>query len=235
MKIETAKRLYEYRRTSGLSQEQVAAKIGVSRQAVSKWECAESSPDTDNLIALAMLYGVTVDELLFANPEMTTALTPEREASAGASEETAESAETVEEASEKPGEAEGQSTWHRPENPEQDYVNISFSKGIHVHDPKKGEEVHVDWDGIHVDNDKEHVHLDFGGLAKMIREFRKDQEWPGAGPTNGGLISAQVSASDPGHYPHESTRLFTRKNAIIRTIATAATVMATLPIATTST
>lgn len=55
MKIETAKRLYEYRRASGLSQEQVAAKIGVSRQAVSKWECAESSPDTDNLIALALL------------------------------------------------------------------------------------------------------------------------------------------------------------------------------------
>ena len=57
MKIEIAKRLYEYRRASGLSQEQVAAKISVSRQAVSKWECAESSPDTDNLIALAMLYG----------------------------------------------------------------------------------------------------------------------------------------------------------------------------------
>ena len=61
MKIETAKRLYEYRRASGLSQEQVAAKIGVSRQAVSKWECAESSPDTDNLIALALLHGVTVE------------------------------------------------------------------------------------------------------------------------------------------------------------------------------
>ena len=38
MKIETAKRLYEYRRASGLSQEQVATRIGVSRQAVSKWE-----------------------------------------------------------------------------------------------------------------------------------------------------------------------------------------------------
>ena len=75
MKIEIAKRLYEYRRASGLSQEQVAAKISVSRQAVSKWECAESSPDTDNLIALAMLYGVTVDELLFADPEKTAAET----------------------------------------------------------------------------------------------------------------------------------------------------------------
>ena len=53
---------------------------------------------------------------------------------------------------------------------------ISFSQGVHVRDSKGGEEVHVGWDGIHVDSDKEHVHLDFGGLAKMIREFRKDQE-----------------------------------------------------------
>lgn len=69
MKIEIAKRLYRYRTAAGLSQEQVAARVGVSRQAVSKWECVESSPDTDNLIALAILYEVTVDELLFADPE----------------------------------------------------------------------------------------------------------------------------------------------------------------------
>jgi transcriptional regulator with XRE-family HTH domain len=41
-----------------------AEKLGVSRQAVSKWERAESSPDTDNLIALAQLYSVTLDVLL---------------------------------------------------------------------------------------------------------------------------------------------------------------------------
>lgn len=79
MKIEIAKRLYEYRRASGLSQEQVAAKISISRQAVSKWECAESSPDTDNLIALAMLYEVTVDELLFADPEKNGSRNDERD------------------------------------------------------------------------------------------------------------------------------------------------------------
>ena len=39
--------------------------LGVSRQAVSKWERSESSPDTDNLIALAALYGVSLDELLY--------------------------------------------------------------------------------------------------------------------------------------------------------------------------
>ena len=47
-----------------LSQEELASRIGVSRQAVSKWERAEASPDTDNLILLADIYGVSLDELL---------------------------------------------------------------------------------------------------------------------------------------------------------------------------
>lgn len=42
----------------------MAAKIGISRQAVSKWERAEACPDTDNLILLARLYKVSLDELL---------------------------------------------------------------------------------------------------------------------------------------------------------------------------
>jgi len=64
MNIVTANKLYELRKKNGLSQEELADKIGVSRQAISKWERAESSPDTDNLIALADLYGITLDELL---------------------------------------------------------------------------------------------------------------------------------------------------------------------------
>lgn len=64
MTIENAERLAELRRAHNLSQEELAEKLGVSRQAVSKWERAESSPDTDNLIALAKLYGVSLDELL---------------------------------------------------------------------------------------------------------------------------------------------------------------------------
>ena len=48
----------------GISQEELAEKIGVSRQAVSKWERAEASPDTDNLILLAKLYSISLDELL---------------------------------------------------------------------------------------------------------------------------------------------------------------------------
>lgn len=52
------------RNKNNLSQEELAAKMGVSRQAVSKWERAEASPDTENLILLAKLYGVSIDELL---------------------------------------------------------------------------------------------------------------------------------------------------------------------------
>ena len=57
MNIETANRLYELRKKNGYSQEELAAKLGLSRQAVSKWERAEASPDTDNLVELAKLYG----------------------------------------------------------------------------------------------------------------------------------------------------------------------------------
>ena len=64
MNIEIANRLVNLRKKNGLSQEQLAAKLGLSRQAVSKWERAEASPDTDNLICLAKLYGVSLDDLL---------------------------------------------------------------------------------------------------------------------------------------------------------------------------
>ena len=63
MNIETANRLLQYRKQHNLSQEELAEKIGVSRQAVSKWERSEASPDTDNLISLAEVYGVSLDEL----------------------------------------------------------------------------------------------------------------------------------------------------------------------------
>lgn len=64
MNVEIAQRLAELRRKKGYSQEALANELGLSRQAVSKWERAESSPDTENLIALAKLYGVSLDELL---------------------------------------------------------------------------------------------------------------------------------------------------------------------------
>ena len=64
MNIKTANRLCELRKAHNLSQEELAEKLGVSRQAVSKWERSESSPDTDNLIQLAALYNISLDELL---------------------------------------------------------------------------------------------------------------------------------------------------------------------------
>lgn len=57
-------KLYELRRQAGLSQEEFANKIGVSRQAVSKWERGEALPDTDNLITIARMYKISLDELI---------------------------------------------------------------------------------------------------------------------------------------------------------------------------
>ena len=69
MNIEIANRLVEQRKKHNLSQEALAEKLGISRQAVSKWERAEASPDTDNLIRLAKIYHVSLDELLQINEE----------------------------------------------------------------------------------------------------------------------------------------------------------------------
>ena len=57
-------RLQEVRRRAGLTQEQFAAELNVSRQAVSKWESGASDPSTSNLLALAKLYGVSAEDLL---------------------------------------------------------------------------------------------------------------------------------------------------------------------------
>ena len=67
-KSETRKSLGEvlkkYRTDNKMTQEFVAESLGVSRQAVSKWEQGTSEPSTSNMIALAKLYGVTPEELL---------------------------------------------------------------------------------------------------------------------------------------------------------------------------
>ena len=59
-----ARRLRQLRTGAGYSQELLADRLGVSRQAVSKWETGTAEPSTANLLALADLYGITVDELL---------------------------------------------------------------------------------------------------------------------------------------------------------------------------
>lgn len=52
------RKLYQY------TQEDVAQKVGVSRQSVAKWESGESLPDLDSIVALSKLYNVTVDNLI---------------------------------------------------------------------------------------------------------------------------------------------------------------------------
>lgn len=61
-----AEALRENRQRCKMTQEFVAESLGVSRQAVSKWENGTSDPSTSNLFALAKLYGVTVEDLLNA-------------------------------------------------------------------------------------------------------------------------------------------------------------------------
>ena len=56
--------LYHARKKSGLSQENVAEKLGVSRQTISKWETGETLPDIRQSKGLATLYHMTLDELI---------------------------------------------------------------------------------------------------------------------------------------------------------------------------
>ena len=57
-------RIQKIRKEKGFSQEEIAEALEVSRQAVSKWENGTSEPSTANLIALAKLYGISLDELV---------------------------------------------------------------------------------------------------------------------------------------------------------------------------
>ena len=150
MDLEMAQRLVDRRKAAGLSQEALATQLGVSRQAVSKWERSESSPDTDNLIALAALYGVSLDELLYGEAASDADGTEDGSAGAEASDETEEAKASAEftDCSDKP------------------LVDISLARGIHVIDPNKGEEVHVGWSGIHVTNERkgEEIHVGPSGV-----------------------------------------------------------------------
>ena len=59
-----AKNLSALRRTAGLSQEKAAEAVGVTRQALAKWESGETTPDILHSDRLAELYGVSLDDLL---------------------------------------------------------------------------------------------------------------------------------------------------------------------------
>ena len=160
MDLAMAQRLVDRRKAAGLSQEALAAQLDVSRQAVSKWERSESSPDTDNLIALAALYGVSLDELLYG------------QAANGADdlEDSSADTETADVADEAEDSAKHADCGDKP------LVDISLARGIHVIDPNKGEEVHVGWSGIHVANERrgEEVHVGWSGIH--VTNERKGEE-----------------------------------------------------------
>ena len=62
------------RKSKGLTQDAVAFDLGVSRQAIAKWEGGQSSPNSENLIKLANLLSVPIDELTDTKPYQPTAL-----------------------------------------------------------------------------------------------------------------------------------------------------------------
>ena len=63
-KTHFGKRISAFRRSSGLSQADLADKLGVTSQAVSKWECGNTIPDIDLLLELSHLYHVSINEIL---------------------------------------------------------------------------------------------------------------------------------------------------------------------------
>ena len=59
-----ADRIQHLRKSKGISQEELADKIGVSRQAVSKWESEQSTPDLEKVIVMSDFFGITTDYIL---------------------------------------------------------------------------------------------------------------------------------------------------------------------------
>lgn len=65
--MKVSEKLYELRKEANLSQEEVANKLNVSRQTVSKWETDQSTPDFDKIAPLCELYNISADDLLNLN------------------------------------------------------------------------------------------------------------------------------------------------------------------------
>lgn len=143
MNIEIANRLVQYRKKNNLSQEQLAEKIGVSRQAVSKWERSEASPDTDNLILLARLYNVSLDELLMTDDEIPV-----------------KAAEEIKETEKVGAEASDSTDDIKTEEKEQSNSD-------------KEEKVHIGRDGIHIKDNGEEVHVSFSGVKVRDRHGKR--------------------------------------------------------------
>ena len=157
MTIDIANRLVELRKKHGLSQEQLAEKLGLSRQAVSKWERAEASPDTDNLIMLSRLYEVSLDELLNSDAENEEFIKDE---------DAQEDQETKPKNSVRIGKG-----GIFVEDKNGDKVHIGWD-GIHVND-RHGTKVDVGADGVFVDDGK----VVINGVEYSKQELREKYRW----------------------------------------------------------
>ena len=62
--MEFNNRLYKLRKQNGMSQEELANRLNVSRQTISKWEVGDSTPDLEKLVAISDLFHVSLDELV---------------------------------------------------------------------------------------------------------------------------------------------------------------------------
>lgn len=62
-------RLYQLRKQKGLSQEELANRLNVSRQTISKWEVGDSTPDMEKLIAMSDLFDVSLDNLIMGKDD----------------------------------------------------------------------------------------------------------------------------------------------------------------------
>ena len=62
--MEFHNKLYNLRKQKGLSQEELANRLNVSRQTISKWEVGDSTPDMEKLIAISDMFGISLDELV---------------------------------------------------------------------------------------------------------------------------------------------------------------------------
>ncbi|KAE9564928.1 hypothetical protein FD33_GL000529 [Companilactobacillus paralimentarius DSM 13238 = JCM 10415] len=67
--IEFSSQLKKYRTDRGITQDELASKLYVTRQAISKWESGESTPDMNNLVKLSDIFNVSLDALVLGKQE----------------------------------------------------------------------------------------------------------------------------------------------------------------------
>ena len=169
MNVDIASRLAALRKKFGFSQESLAEQLGISRQAVSKWERAEASPDTDNLIMLARIYGISLDELL--NPELTL---PNGTATGGETNQREDYGYRAE--SNDDGIDRDKNGIHFEDNG--DVLHIGWD-GIHIQD-KKGQKVSVGWKGIQVDEPDVKVNVSSDGVYVKDADGKYKAKYGGA-------------------------------------------------------